>query len=52
MSGTHRDLYAGPKVAVLRAITTDEGWDQQILEIDVLKSLICMHKTTGEGWNQ
>ena len=27
ISGNHRDFYAGPKVAVLEAKTTDEGWD-------------------------
>ena len=26
-SGAHRDLCSGPKVAVLHAKTTDEGWD-------------------------
>ena len=24
---THRDFFSGPKVAVLHAKTTDEGWD-------------------------
>ena len=48
MSGTHRDLYAGPKVAVLHAKTTDEGWDQYRL---VLKSLFCMKRTTEESSN-
>ena len=52
MSGTHRDLLSGPEFAVLHAKTT--GWvlDLQRLVILVLKSLFCMHKTTGDGWNQ
>ena len=44
--------YSGPEYAVLHAKTT--GWvlDPQRLLILVLKSLFCMHKTTGDGWNQ
>ena len=33
-----------PKVAVLHAKTTDEGWDPERLAILVLKSLFCMQK--------
>ena len=36
----------GPKVSGLQAKTSDEK-----LVIHVIKSMFCMHKTTGEGWN-
>ena len=39
-----------PKVAVLRAKTTDESWDPWRLFFLVLITLFCMHKTTGEVW--
>ena len=44
--------YSGPEEAVLHAKSS--GWvlDQQKLVILVLKSLFCMHKPTGEVWNQ
>ena len=37
-----------PKVAVLNAKTTDEGWDTLRLAILVLKSLFWLQKTIGE----
>ena len=40
-----------PKVAVLHAKTTDEGWDQWRLVFLVLITLFCMHKTTGDIWD-
>ena len=40
------------KVAVMHAKTTDEGWDKQRLVIQVLIMLLCMHKYTGEDWDQ
>ena len=43
--------YSGPEVAVLHAKTTGVVFDRQTLEILVLKSLFCMLKATGEGWN-
>ena len=43
---------SGPNVAVLHAIATNEGWDQERLVILKLKSLFWMHKTTDEGWDQ
>ena len=50
--GPIETCYSGPEFAVLQAKTT--GWvlDPQRLVILVLKSLFCMHKTTGDGWNQ
>ena len=45
--GPIKTCYSGPKVAVLHAETTDEGWDQWRLVIHVLNTLFCMHKTTG-----
>ena len=50
-SGIHRDSYTGPKVAVLHAKTTDEGWDPERLVNQVLFTLFCMHKTTGYVWD-
>ena len=44
--------YSGPEVAVLHAKTTGGVMDLQRLVILVLKSLFCMHKAPGEGWNQ
>ena len=38
---------SGPKVSVLHAKTTDEGWAPWRLVILVLITLFCMHKTTG-----
>ena len=43
--------YSGPKVAVLHAKTTDEGWETQGLVIQVLITLFSMHKTTGYVWD-
>ena len=43
--------YSGPKVAVLHAKTTDEGWDTQRLVIQELKLLFSMHKTTCFVWD-
>ena len=48
MPGTHRDLYAGPQVAVLHTKTTDENWDQKSLVIHILKSQFCLHTTTDK----
>ena len=39
-----------PKVAVLHAKTTDEGWDPQRLVILVLKFRFCMHRMRGDVW--
>ena len=47
--GLIETCYSGPKVAVLHPKTTHEVWDPQRLVILVLKSLFCMHKTTGKG---
>ena len=41
---------SGPKVAVLHAETTDEGWDPSRLVILILSTLFSMHKSTGEVW--
>ena len=51
-SGTHRDMYAGTKVAVLQSKSTDGVLDLQRLVILAVKSLFCMYKTTGEGCKQ
>ena len=45
MSGTHRDLYAVPKVDVLHAKTTDEVWVPWRLVILVQNALFCMQKS-------
>ena len=50
-SGTIRDLYAGPKVAVLQAETSDKGRDPYRLVILMLITLFCMPKMTGEVWD-
>ena len=50
--GLIETCYSGPEVAVLHAKTTCGILELQRLVILVLKSLFCMHKTTGEGWNQ
>ena len=42
---------SGPKVAVLRANTTDEGWDRLRLVILMLSTLLYMHKTTRHVWD-
>ena len=42
----------GPKSVVLHAKTTGGGLDPQRLVILDLKSLFCLHKTTGEGCKQ
>ena len=41
-----------PRIDVLHANTKNEGWDLYRLVILMLKSLIWMHKTTDEGWDQ
>ena len=46
-SGTHRDLYSGPKGAVLHAKTTEEGWDPERLMIQLLITLFCMQVMSG-----
>ena len=43
---------SGPKVAVLHAKATNEGWGPYRLVFLMLKSLFCMHKTTDESWVQ
>ena len=43
--------YSGLEGAVLHGKPTGSVWDPQRLVILVLKSLFCMHKTTGEGWD-
>ena len=40
----------GPKLTLLHAKTTDEGWNRWRLVILMLITLLCMHKTTGEDW--
>ena len=44
--------YSDPEVDVLHEKTTGGALDSQELVILVLKSLFCMHKTTGEVWNE
>ena len=44
--------YSGPEDAVLPAKSTGGVLDPQKPVILVLKALFCMHKTTGEVWNQ
>ena len=39
---------SGPKVAILQAKTTNEGWDPYRLVFLMLITLFRMHKTTGE----
>ena len=39
------------KDAVLRAKTTDEGWNPLRLVILMLMALFCTHKTTGVVWD-
>ena len=50
--GLIETCYSGPEVTVLHAKTTCGVLDPQRLVFLVLKLLFCMHKTTGEGWNQ
>ena len=47
--GPIETCYSVPEVAVLHGKTTGGVRDPQRLVILVLKSLFCMHKTTGEG---
>ena len=49
--GPIETCFSGPEVAVLHAKTTGGVLDQQRLVILVLKSLFCMRKATGEGWD-
>ena len=44
--------YSDPEVAVLHEKTTGGVLDPQELVILDLKTLFCMHKTTGEVWNE
>ena len=50
--GPIETCHSGPEVAVLHAKTTGGVLYPQGPLILVLKSLFCMHKTTGEGWNK
>ena len=50
--GPIETCYSGPEVAVLHAKATCGVLDPQKLVILVLKTLFCIHKTTGEVWNQ
>ena len=50
--GLLESCYSGPKVAVLHAKNTHEGWDAWRLIILMLSTLFSMHKTTGESCNQ
>ena len=43
--------YSGPKLAVLHAEATGEGWNQYSLFILVLSSQLCVLKTTDEVWD-
>ena len=49
--GPIETCYSGPKVAVLHAKTTDEGWAIRRLGILVLGTLFCMQKSTDEVWD-
>ena len=42
---------SGPKVSVLQAKTTDEGWNKERLVILMLGTLFCMQKITSEVWD-
>ena len=44
--------YSDPEGTVLHAKTAGGVLDAQKLVFLVLKALFCMHKTTGEVWNQ
>ena len=50
--GNIETCYSVPEVAVLHANTIGGVLDPQSLVIPVQKSLFCMHKTSGEVWNQ
>ena len=44
---------SGHKVAVLHEKKhTEEGWNQYSLLILVLSTMLCVLKTSEEGWNQ
>ena len=49
--GPIETCYSGPEVTVLHGKSTGGVLDRQRLVILVRKSLYCMNKTTGEGWN-
>ena len=49
--GPIETCYSGPEDAVLHSKSTGGVLDPQRLVVLVLKSLFCMHKTTGEGLN-
>ena len=49
--GPIETCYSGPEVAVLRQKPQVGSIHLQRLVILALKSLFCIHKTTGEGWN-
>ena len=50
--GNIETCYSGPEVAVLHEKSTGGVLDQKKFIFLVLKLLFCMHKTTGEVWNQ
>ena len=50
--GPIETCYPGPEVALLHTKTKGGVLDPLRLVILVLKSLFCMYKTTGVGWNQ
>ena len=49
--GPIESCYSGPKLAVLHAKATGEGWNQYSLFILVLSSQLCVLKTTDEIWD-
>ena len=49
--GLIETCYSGPEGAVLNEKTTGGNLDPQGLVFLALKSLFCMLKTTGEGWD-
>ena len=49
--GPIETCYSGPEGIVLHVKSTGGVLDPQSLVILALKTLFCMHKTTGEGWN-
>ena len=49
--GTIETCNSDPKVAVLYAKTTDEGWHPLRLVFLMLITLFCKHKTKAEVWD-
>ena len=49
--GPIETCHSGPKVAVLHPKTTDEGWNTYRLDILLLSTLLCVHKSTDEVWD-